>query len=57
MKSPHHRENILRKRFKKIGMGIAKGKYKGLDAIYVTQNFSGTFVQGYKKSGLFWIII
>ena len=54
MKSPHHRENILRKRFEKIGMGIAKGKYKGLDAIYVTQNFSGTFVQGYKKK---WIIL
>jgi len=39
--SPGHRKNLLNKNFTKIGIGLAVGRYKNHDAIYVTQNFQG----------------
>ena len=42
MASKGHRENILEKLYSRIGIGVAKGMYQGLPAIYVTQNFWGT---------------
>jgi uncharacterized protein YkwD len=41
MKSPGHRENLLKKNFNRIGIGIAVNDFKGIKAIYVTQNFIG----------------
>jgi len=41
MSSHGHRRNLLNENFQKVGIGVARGKYKGLDAIYVTQNFAG----------------
>jgi len=41
MKSIHHRENILNKTFTRIGIGVAKGMYNNMAAIYVTQHFMG----------------
>ena len=41
LNSPHHRKNLLNKKFTNIGVGIAKGVYNDLDALYVTQNFTG----------------
>ncbi len=41
MKSEGHSKNILNKNFNRIGIGIAVGKFNGLDAIYVTQTFVG----------------
>ena len=45
MNSPGHRENILNGKFHRIGIGIALGKFKGIESIYVTQNFLGSFKQ------------
>ena len=42
MRSKGHRENILNETFKRIGIGVASGKFKGMEAIYVTQNFLGS---------------
>lgn len=39
MNSPDHRENILRPQFTEIGIGVAKGKYDGIDTIFVVQEF------------------
>lgn len=39
MGSPAHRENILRPQFTQIGVGIAEGRYKGDDTIFVVQVF------------------
>ena len=39
--SPGHRANLLNGKYTKIGIGIARGRYKGHDALYVTQNFQG----------------
>jgi Cysteine-rich secretory protein family len=37
--SPDHRENIERPQFTEIGVGTAEGVYKGLQTIYVVQEF------------------
>lgn len=39
MGSRTHRDNILRSQFTEIGVGIAEGKYKGQDTIYIVQMF------------------
>lgn len=39
MGSPGHRANILRKDFTEIGVGVAKGTYKGKDAVFTVQIF------------------
>lgn len=39
MGSQAHRENILRPQFTQIGVGIAEGRYKGEDTIFVVQVF------------------
>ncbi len=39
MASPDHRHNILNKRYTDIGIGIARGRYKGQDTIFVVQLF------------------
>lgn len=39
MGSPGHRANILRKDFTEIGVGVAKGAYKGKDAVFTVQIF------------------
>ncbi len=39
MKSPGHRENILRPQFTHLGSGVATGDFKGQESIYWTQNF------------------
>lgn len=39
MNSADHRQNILRPQFTEIGIGVAAGHYKGLDTIYVVQEF------------------
>ena len=41
MHSKYHRENILNKVYTHIGLGAAQGRYKRMDAIYITQNFQG----------------
>lgn len=40
MNSAAHRENILRPQFTEIGIGVAAGRYKGTDTIYVVQEFA-----------------
>jgi len=40
MESTGHRENILNPRLKLMGIGICRGKYQSLDAIYTTQVFA-----------------
>lgn len=37
--SPTHRENIINPEYKDIGVGVAKGPYKGSNAIFVVQLF------------------
>jgi len=39
MDSPLHRENILSTKYQEIGVGTAKGTYKGKDTVYVVQHF------------------
>lgn len=39
MRSPDHRENILRPQFTEIGIGVAKGEYEGISTIFVVQEF------------------
>lgn len=39
MGSQAHRENILRPQFTEIGIGVAEGRYKGENTIYVVQVF------------------
>jgi len=41
MASPGHRENILIPEYNEIGIGIASGIFKDIEAIYVTQLFMG----------------
>jgi len=43
IQSPGHRENLLNPGFQRIGIGVSAGRYRGLDAIYVTQHFWGGF--------------
>ena len=43
MQSPNHRENILNKKYKDIGVGIYKGIYKGKEMIVVVQHFGTSF--------------
>lgn len=40
MNSPSHRANIVNPRFKRIGVGIAEGKYQGHKTMFVVQFFS-----------------
>ncbi|MDB5265161.1 MAG: hypothetical protein JWN64_732 [Parcubacteria group bacterium] len=40
MGSPAHRHNILDGGFKYMGVGVAKGTYKGQDALFVVQMFA-----------------
>lgn len=40
MNSSDHRKNILRAQFTEIGVGIAHGRYKGEDTIFVAQVFA-----------------
>lgn len=39
MDSARHRENILDERFQEIGIGVAKGTYRGYETVYVVQLF------------------
>lgn len=39
MASPDHRHNILNKRYTDIGVGIARGRYKGQETVFVVQMF------------------
>jgi hypothetical protein len=39
MDSPTHRANIVKEKYREIGVGMAKGKYQGRTAIYVVQFF------------------
>ena len=41
MKSPGHRKNLLHPIFHSIGIGVQAGTFRGLPALYVTQNFIG----------------
>lgn len=40
MKSPTHRKNIVKGVYTEIGIGIARGKYKGKDTIFITEFFA-----------------
>lgn len=40
MRSSGHRKNILNPKLKLQAIGVARGQFNGLDAIYVTQNFA-----------------
>ncbi len=51
MASPKHRANILDDRFSDIGVGIARGTYKGHDATFVAQMF-GTPARNPEAAGL-----
>jgi len=39
MNSPSHRANMINYNFTEIGIGIAKGQYKGSEAVFVVQMF------------------
>jgi hypothetical protein len=39
MNSPSHRANILNSNFTEIGIAMARGKYQGVDTVYVVQAF------------------
>jgi uncharacterized protein YkwD len=39
MESEGHRHNLLNQRYTDIGIGVARGKYKGQDTIFVVQMF------------------
>lgn len=39
MNSPSHRANIVDSDYREIGIGVARGSYKGYDTIYVVQLF------------------
>ena len=39
LNSPSHKANIVKKEFKEIGIGIAKGQYQDKDAIFVVEFF------------------
>jgi uncharacterized protein YkwD len=39
-KSPSHRPNLLEPSFSVLGLGLREGKFQGLNALMVTQNFS-----------------
>ncbi len=39
MNSPGHRANLLNANFTEIGIGLTQGDYKGMPAIFVTENF------------------
>ena len=39
MNSPGHRANIMKSEYREIGIGIAKGNYKGASTIFVVQLF------------------
>jgi hypothetical protein len=39
-KSPSHRPNLLEPSFSVVGLGLREGKFQGLNALMVTQNFS-----------------
>lgn len=43
MGSPGHRANILRKDFTEIGVGVAKGTYKGKDTTFTVQIFAAPY--------------
>lgn len=40
MKSPTHRKNIVKSVYTEIGIGIARGKYKGKETIFVVEFFA-----------------
>jgi uncharacterized protein YkwD len=42
LRSPGHRENLLRREFTHVGIGVVPGSFRGLAAVYVTQRFYGT---------------
>lgn len=44
MKSETHKKNILNAKFSQIGVGVARGKYEGKDALFIVQ-FFGTPAQ------------
>lgn len=46
MGSPSHKENIMNMSFTEIGIGIARGKYKGQDAIFIVQLFGRPLAAG-----------
>lgn len=37
--SPSHRANILKRKYTEIGIGVAHGKYQGVDTVFVVQFF------------------
>ncbi|MCK9351827.1 MAG: CAP domain-containing protein [Candidatus Paceibacterota bacterium] len=39
MNSPTHRANILNSKFTEVGIAMARGKYRGVDTVYVVQVF------------------
>jgi len=43
MGSPGHRANILRKDFTEIGIGVARGTYKGKEAVFAVQIFAAPY--------------
>ncbi len=49
MKSPLHKENIIKNEYTEIGVAAVKGKYEGYDTVYIVQLF-GT--PAYKKQTL-----
>ena len=49
MGSPGHRENLLRPRSARVGLGLARGAWHGRGALYVTADF-GAYWHGPAKS-------
>jgi hypothetical protein len=43
MNSPSHRENIVKKGYKEIGIGVASGIYEGKNSVFVAQFFGAPF--------------
>ena len=39
LRSPGHRENLLRPAFRSVGLGLARGVWNGRSALYVTADF------------------
>ncbi len=40
LRSPGHRENLLRPTFRTVGLGLARGVWNGRSALYVTADFA-----------------
>ena len=53
MNSPAHRENILKRQFTEMGVGVAAGYYEGYNTLFIVQFFGHPMVQAENSSADF----